>query len=145
MLGHPANCSSGAPVLSNGCNGTANSNFGSTNVSIFCGRSGEAGSLGLTGLQNLGNTCFMNSAIQCLAHTPKVVDYFLGDYTREINPDNPLGMKVRYIYINLSGFMFYYIYYRFKNIVKFELFLVVCIHKACEFFRVRLLQPSGIC
>ncbi|GJN35548.1 hypothetical protein PR202_gb24336 [Eleusine coracana subsp. coracana] len=56
------------------------------------GSSKQVGS-GLTGLDNLGNTCFMNSAVQCLAHTSKLVDYFLGDYHKEINPHNPLGMK----------------------------------------------------
>ncbi|KAI0289608.1 hypothetical protein BC826DRAFT_914263 [Russula brevipes] len=49
---------------------------------------------GTLGLGNLGNTCFMNSALQCLAHTPQLTDYFLTDvFTQELNPDNPLGMR----------------------------------------------------
>src|SRR5689334_7788488 len=42
----------------------------------------------------LGNTCFLNSAVQCLSLTRPLTDYFLLDmYAREINTTSMFGMK----------------------------------------------------
>ena len=53
---------------------------------------------GRCGLSNLGNTCFMNSALQCLSNTTELTKYFLfGLYQNEINYNNPLGTKGRLV------------------------------------------------
>ncbi|KAI5957039.1 DOA4 [Candida margitis] len=52
-----------------------------------------------TGLVNLGNSCYMNCMIQCLAATPQLTSFFFpsvsmnGSYKQHINVNNKLGTQ----------------------------------------------------
>ena len=49
---------------------------------------------GRCGGRNLGNTCFMKSSIACLSNCTELTYYFLkGDYKKDINVENNLGMR----------------------------------------------------
>ena len=52
--------------------------------------------LTITSVNTPRNTCYLNSSIQCLSHTPILRDYFTSkSYLRDINTTNPLGHEGR--------------------------------------------------
>lgn len=67
-------------------NGSSSSSHSNISSSRSSGGSVGRAEKGLCGLSNLGNTCFMNSALQCLSNTTALTKYFLdGCHTKEIN------------------------------------------------------------
>ena len=58
----------------------------------------KSSNMGICGLSNLGNTCFMNSALQCLSNTTELSKYFIfGLCKDEINYKNNLGTQGRLV------------------------------------------------
>lgn len=56
------------------------------------------GSSGICGLTNLGNTCFFNSALQCILHSHLLIDYIRsGKFKSDLAPKNPLGTKCQLV------------------------------------------------
>jgi hypothetical protein len=50
--------------------------------------------LGTKGIRNIGNTCYMSTALQCLSNCVELRNYFLfGNPKKDINKNNVLGYK----------------------------------------------------
>ncbi|KAI0036203.1 hypothetical protein K488DRAFT_76118 [Vararia minispora EC-137] len=50
--------------------------------------------IGMSGLKNMGNTCYMNATIQCLSATSPFAQFFRdGSWSKAVNMLNPLGTK----------------------------------------------------
>ena len=61
-------------------------------------------SRGVKGFENLGNTCYLNSSLQCLSHTVSVTKYFL-DTSKDFAKSHPNGSLGKRLLLKVSDIM----------------------------------------
>ncbi|KAJ6008232.1 hypothetical protein N7540_012208 [Penicillium herquei] len=59
---------------------------------VSMGKRPKGDRLGVTGIDNMGNTCYQNAATQCIRAVEELTIYFLSkSHIRDLNYENPLG------------------------------------------------------
>lgn len=94
-LSGPRNNVSSVSIRSAGSNNNSGRNSPAPSGPNTRGRAQRSGRVqGCVGLANLGNTCYMNSALQCVRSVEELTKYFLsGTAKDEINYENILGNR----------------------------------------------------